>query len=71
MAKSNPAVKGFVGIPEGPDGALDRDRLAQSLRYGFRVIRWHLEPAEASQRRPGRYCPSGPAMRCWCRTPSV
>ncbi|HLI02181.1 MAG TPA: nitroreductase/quinone reductase family protein [Acidimicrobiales bacterium] len=43
MAEVNPAVNSFVRIPRGPDGHLDRDKLAAALRYGFRVVRWRTE----------------------------
>jgi deazaflavin-dependent oxidoreductase (nitroreductase family) len=43
MSAANPRVRSFVGIPQGPDGRLDRDRLQAALRYGFRVVRWHLD----------------------------
>lgn len=46
MAAANPRVRSFVAIPQHADGRLDRDRLLAALRYGFRVVRWHLdEPA--------------------------
>jgi hypothetical protein len=43
MAESNPMVTRFVGVPRGPDGHFDRVRLQTAVRYGFRVIRWHLD----------------------------
>jgi hypothetical protein len=42
MMAANPGVRAFVGIPKGPDGRLDRERLATALRYGFRIVRWRL-----------------------------
>jgi hypothetical protein len=45
MIAANPRVRSFVGIPQGADGCLDRDRLQAALHYGFRVLRWHLDPA--------------------------
>lgn len=42
MTAANPGVRAFVGIPKGPDGRLDRDRLELAVRYGFRIVRWHL-----------------------------
>lgn len=45
MAAANPRVRSFVGIPQGADGRLDRARLLAALRYGFRMVRWHLDPA--------------------------
>ena len=44
MIAANPRVGSFVGVPTGPDGRLDRDRLENAVRHGFRVIRWHLDP---------------------------
>lgn len=53
MTSANPRVRSFVGIPQGPDGRLDRDRLQTALRYGFRVVRWDLVPtAGRSTARP-------------------
>lgn len=43
MMAANPSVGAFTGIPKGPDGRLDRARLETAVRYGFRVVRWHLE----------------------------
>jgi hypothetical protein len=43
MATANPSVNAFVGIPKGNDGRLDRGRLETAIRYGFRIVRWHLE----------------------------
>jgi deazaflavin-dependent oxidoreductase (nitroreductase family) len=48
MTAANPSVKAFVGIPKGPDGRLDQNRLETAVRYGFRIVRWHL--AEEGQR---------------------
>jgi hypothetical protein len=42
MAVANPAVTGFVPIPKGADGRLDRSRLETAVTYGFRIVRWHL-----------------------------
>ena len=36
----------FVAIPKGADGRLDRARLDAAVRYGFRIIRWHLDGTE-------------------------
>jgi hypothetical protein len=47
MAAANPAVSGFVAIPKGPDGRLDRTRLQAAVHYGFRIVRWHLEVGDA------------------------
>jgi deazaflavin-dependent oxidoreductase (nitroreductase family) len=43
MTAANPRVGMFVGIPKGPDGRLDRTRLQTAVRYGFRIVRWHLD----------------------------
>jgi hypothetical protein len=48
MTATNPAVSAFVGVPKGPDGQLDRDRLETAIRYGFRIVRWHLEEEAAT-----------------------
>jgi hypothetical protein len=37
----------FVAIPKGPDGRLDPARLDAAIRYGFRIIRWHLDDTQA------------------------
>jgi F420H(2)-dependent quinone reductase len=42
MTAANPGVSAFVGVSKGPDGRLDRDRLEVAVRYGFRIVRWHL-----------------------------
>ncbi len=42
MAAANPSVNAFIDIPKGPDGRLDRSRLETAVRYGFRIVRWHL-----------------------------
>jgi hypothetical protein len=47
MTQANPMVSRFVGIPRRPDGSLDRDRLQAAVRYGFRIVRWHLDETEA------------------------
>jgi hypothetical protein len=47
MASANPRVRSFVGIDQDPDGGLDRDQLQTALQYGFRVVRWHLDPQPA------------------------
>jgi hypothetical protein len=46
MTAANPMAGRFVAIPKGPDGRLDRARLDAAVRYGFRIIRWHLDQAE-------------------------
>jgi hypothetical protein len=48
MTAANPVVSAFVGVPKGPDGRLDSDRLESAIRYGFRIVRWHLEKEAAT-----------------------
>jgi hypothetical protein len=48
MTAANPVVGAFVGVPKGPDGRLDSDRLESAIRYGFRIVRWHLEKEAAT-----------------------
>lgn len=54
MTAANPRVRSFVGIPQDPEGRLDRDRLQAALRYGFRVVRWHLDPPAPARSPMGR-----------------
>ncbi len=42
MATANPSVNIFVGIPKGLDDRLDRNRLETAIKYGFRIVRWHM-----------------------------
>lgn len=48
MTAANPRVSTFVAIPKRPDGRLDRGRLETAVKYGFRIVRWHLDEPEAS-----------------------
>lgn len=45
MAETNPAVRRFIGIPQRPDGRLDGTKLQAAIEHGFRIVRWHQEPA--------------------------
>jgi hypothetical protein len=54
MVAANPRVRSFVGISEGPDGALDRAELETAVRHGFRVVRWHLDPSVVDGGDPAR-----------------
>jgi hypothetical protein len=47
MTAANPRVGSFVGVPKGPDGRLDRARLETAVKYGFRVVRWHLDEGDS------------------------
>jgi F420H(2)-dependent quinone reductase len=42
MTAASPMAARFIAIPRGPDGRFDRDRLEAATRFGFRIIRWHL-----------------------------
>jgi hypothetical protein len=46
MTAANPMAGRFVAIPTRPDGRLDPGRLDAAVRYGFRIIRWHLDQSE-------------------------
>jgi deazaflavin-dependent oxidoreductase (nitroreductase family) len=39
MVAANPRAEQFIGVPIGPDGTPDRDRLAQVLSDGFLLVR--------------------------------
>jgi hypothetical protein len=41
----NPRAARFIPIPRNADGRLDPDALGNALRYGFRIVRWHLNEA--------------------------
>ncbi len=43
ITDANPTAGRFVGISKGPDGRLDRERLAVAVQYGFRIIRWFVD----------------------------
>jgi deazaflavin-dependent oxidoreductase (nitroreductase family) len=43
MAARNPALNRFVPIRTNPDGHRDPDQLARAIRYGFCIVRWHLD----------------------------
>jgi hypothetical protein len=44
MTERNPALKRFVKIPTRPDGSRDPEILTTAADYGFRIVRWHLDP---------------------------
>jgi F420H(2)-dependent quinone reductase len=46
MVEANPTVKRFVRVPRAQDGRLDRTALATAIAHGFRIVRWHLDPAD-------------------------
>lgn len=43
MAEANPAVLRFAGIRDS-DGRPDPEKLATAIRFGFTIVRWHLNP---------------------------
>ena len=47
MTAANPMVGAFVGIPKQPDGRLDHSRLETAVKYGFMIVRWHLDEETA------------------------
>jgi hypothetical protein len=50
MTKANPGTRLFVGVPTGSDGLPERASLEKALRYGFRIVRWHLSGEETRSR---------------------
>jgi F420H(2)-dependent quinone reductase len=48
MMVGNPSVAAFVGVSKGADGRFERGQLETALRYGFCIVRWHLEESLAS-----------------------
>jgi hypothetical protein len=49
MSAENPMLRRFVPIPTTPDGHLQPEPLEEALRYGFRIVRWHVLPEAASR----------------------
>ena len=48
MMDANPRVTAFVPVM-GADGQVDRDKLDNAIRYGFCIIRWHLDGVASQQ----------------------
>jgi hypothetical protein len=44
MMAVNPRVTAFVPVL-GADGQIDRSKVETAFVYGFRIVRWHLDPA--------------------------
>ena len=42
MYERSAAVARFIPFME-PDGTIDRSKLENALRFGFRVVRWHVD----------------------------
>jgi hypothetical protein len=59
MIAAGSPVATFMRVRKGPDGRLEPEGVANALRYGFRVVRWHLDDGTAGD-RPGR---QGRALR--------
>ena len=47
MLAHNPRLTSFVPFVKR-DGTIDGDKLASALRYGFCIVRWHLEQGRSS-----------------------
>jgi hypothetical protein len=47
MTEANPRTAGFIPIPRREDGHFDEAALANAVRHGFRIVRWHLAGAGA------------------------
>jgi hypothetical protein len=41
MTEANPRAANFIPIPRRDDGHFDEAALANAVRYGFRIVRWH------------------------------
>ncbi len=41
MTEANPRTAGFIPIPRRADGHFDEAALANAVRHGFRIVRWH------------------------------
>jgi deazaflavin-dependent oxidoreductase (nitroreductase family) len=49
MLEKNPALTRFIPFI-GRDGTIDEATLANALRHGFRVVRWHVEGGDGDGR---------------------
>ncbi|HEX4789369.1 MAG TPA: nitroreductase/quinone reductase family protein [Actinospica sp.] len=47
MAAANPAVNRFVALPKGSDGKPEPEALANAIKHGFCIVRWHFNEASA------------------------
>jgi hypothetical protein len=43
VAAANRRAGAFVGVPADENGRFDREALERAVRYGFRIVRWHLD----------------------------
>ena len=46
MVTANPTTQRFVRVPRDRDGRLNRAALMTAITHGFRIVRWHLHPAD-------------------------
>ena len=58
MMMANPRAAAFVGVARDPDGNFDRAGLENAVRYGFRIVRWHL-PGDQGRTELAAVRPSG------------
>jgi hypothetical protein len=49
MEAANPAAGRFIPLPKGPDGKPEPQPLAQAIKYGFCIVRWHLDETAAAR----------------------
>ena len=52
LLTGNPRAAAFIGIPRDADGHFDRAGIERAVRYGFRIVRWHLRPSASEHERP-------------------
>jgi hypothetical protein len=45
IVAANPRAANFIPIPRRDDGSLEPELLGNAVRYGFRIVRWHLDAA--------------------------
>ena len=43
LVRGNPRAEGFIGVPMGPQGRPDRERLEQAVEDGFAIVRLRLD----------------------------
>lgn len=44
---ANPRAAAFIGISRGPDGSFYQAAVENAVRYGFRIVRWHVHNVAA------------------------
>ncbi len=42
MAAATPGSARFIPLPKGPDGRPEPQALAEAIKHGFCIVRWHL-----------------------------